>query len=229
MTSWPSRCSRSRCRRAPEPHRRRVRAVVERRVRLRASRRRATRTGSSMLPQKKNPDIAELARGKAGPPHRQPHRSAGDAQGLAARVQPRPAGGQGAAVRRGRPGAARRCRAITGMLGHAHVRRRPDAGRRRPPYAAATDLAEYLVAQGMPFRDAARRGRRARARDSVGEASLAALVEAEPRSAPRPRACSARRGGDAAHDARWRGPGSGRRCSSSGSRPELAADRARVG
>ena len=63
-------------------------------------------TGSSMLPQKKNPDIAELARGKAGrlighlaglPRH---------AEGPAARLQPRPAGGQGAAVRRRRAGAA---------------------------------------------------------------------------------------------------------------------------
>ena len=57
-------------------------------------------TGSSMLPQKKNPDIAELARGKAGPAHRRPHRPARHAQGPAARLQPRPAGGQGAAVRR---------------------------------------------------------------------------------------------------------------------------------
>ena len=66
-------------------------------------------TGSSMLPQKKNPDIAELARGKAG-------RLIGDLTGFlatlegpAARVQPRPAGGQGAAVRR-----ARHVRAVAG-------------------------------------------------------------------------------------------------------------------
>ena len=42
--------------------------------------------------------------GQGGPPHRQPHRPAGHAQGPAARLQPRPAGGQGAAVRRRRPG-----------------------------------------------------------------------------------------------------------------------------
>ena len=59
-------------------------------------------TGSSIMPQKKNPDVAELARGKAG-------RLVGDLAGLlttlkatAARVQPRPAGGQGAGLRRGR-------------------------------------------------------------------------------------------------------------------------------
>ncbi len=43
-------------------------------------------TGSSMLPQKKNPDIAELARGKAGRAHRQPDRTAGHAEGPAARA-----------------------------------------------------------------------------------------------------------------------------------------------
>ena len=65
-------------------------------------------TGTSMLPQKKNPDIAELARGKAGPADRRPHRLARHAQGPAARVQPRPPGGQGAAVRRPRQVRARR-------------------------------------------------------------------------------------------------------------------------
>jgi argininosuccinate lyase len=39
--------------------------VDQRRVRLRPLDD-ALRTGSSMMPQKKNPDIAELARGKAG-------------------------------------------------------------------------------------------------------------------------------------------------------------------
>ena len=59
-------------------------------------------TGSSIMPQKKNPDVAELARGKAG-------RLVGDLagpadhpQGAAAGLQPRPAGGQGAGVRRRR-------------------------------------------------------------------------------------------------------------------------------
>ena len=56
-------------------------------------------TGSSMLPQKKNADIAELARAKAG-------RLIGHLTGLpghleraAAFLQPRPARGQGASVR----------------------------------------------------------------------------------------------------------------------------------
>ena len=37
-------------------------------------------TGSSMLPQKKNPDIAELARGRTGRSDRQPDRCADDAR-----------------------------------------------------------------------------------------------------------------------------------------------------
>ena len=65
-------------------------------------------TGSSMLPQKKNPDVAELVRGKAG-------RLIGNLTGLlatlegtAALLQPRPPRGQGATVRLGatRPSSA---------------------------------------------------------------------------------------------------------------------------
>ncbi len=56
-------------------------------------------TGSSMLPQKKNPDIAELARGKAGRLIGNLTGLPGHAQGPAAQLQPRPPGGQGAAVR----------------------------------------------------------------------------------------------------------------------------------
>ncbi len=41
-------------------------------------------TGSSIMPQKKNPDVAELVRGKTGPAVRQPAEPAHDAQGPAA-------------------------------------------------------------------------------------------------------------------------------------------------
>ena len=84
-------------------------------------------TGSSMLPQKKNPDVAELARGKSG-------RLIGnltgllvDPQGPPPRVQPRPPGGQGAAVRLGRPDPAGAGRAL-GPPGDGRLRRGPDAG-----------------------------------------------------------------------------------------------------
>src|ERR1700746_1476647 len=72
-------------------------------------------TGSSIMPQKKNPDVAELARGKAGRPvARGGGRRVTHAKGPAADVQQGPAGGQGTGLRRGRhpaPGAARHGRA----------------------------------------------------------------------------------------------------------------------
>ena len=95
-------------------------------------------TGSSMLPQKKNPDIAELARGKTRPPHRPPDRSAGHPEGSSAGLQPRPSGGQGAALRR-LDQMRRALAAMTGLLAPRSfdtVRMRrpptPRPGRRRP-------------------------------------------------------------------------------------------------
>ena len=64
-------------------------------------------TGSSIMPQKKNPDIAELARGKAGRLIGTPDRAARHPQGPAVRLQPRPAGGQGGRLRLGRHPAPR--------------------------------------------------------------------------------------------------------------------------
>ena len=58
-------------------------------------------TGSSIMPQKKNPDIAELARGKAGRLIGGLVARADHAQGPAAGVRPGHAGGQGAGLRRG--------------------------------------------------------------------------------------------------------------------------------
>ena len=99
-------------------------------ARVRLGRRSTTpsSTGSSIMPQKKNPDIAELARGKAGRLIGNLTGAARHAQGPAARLQPRPAGGQGAGLRRRRhaaPAAARR---------HRHGR---DAALRRERLAAA--------------------------------------------------------------------------------------------
>ena len=76
---------------------------------------------------------------------RRPHRVPRHAQGPAARVQPRPAGGQGAAVRRPRPVGAWPSPALSGLLATATF----DVDRMQAaadsPYAAATDLAEWLV------------------------------------------------------------------------------------
>ena len=62
----------------------------------------ASSTGSSMMPQKKNPDPLELVRGKTGREHRPPRRVAGHDEGAAERVQQGPPGRQGGGVRRGR-------------------------------------------------------------------------------------------------------------------------------
>ena len=56
-------------------------------------------TGSSMMPQKLNPDVAELARGKAGTAIGRLDGAARDGEGPPARVRPRPAGGQGTGFR----------------------------------------------------------------------------------------------------------------------------------
>ena len=100
-------------------------------------------TGSSMLPQKKNPDIAELVRGKAGRLIGHLTGRARDAEGPPARVQPRSPGGQGAAVRRGRHGATGVARADRAARTATFVAERmqasadvPDVGGDRPGRAA---------------------------------------------------------------------------------------------
>jgi len=136
-------------------------------------------TGSSMLPQKKNPDVAELARGKAG-------RVIGDLTTLLV-------------VLKGLPLAYNRdlqedkepvfdavdqvglgLRALAGMLATATFNTDVMAAAADTPTAAATDLAEYLVEAGMPFRQAhAVVGGLVR-RHLAGEGTLADLVQAEP-------------------------------------------------
>jgi argininosuccinate lyase len=110
-------------------------------------------TGSSMLPQKKNPDIAELARGKAG-------RVIGDLTGLLATLKGLPLSYNRDLQEDKEPlfdavdqvGLA--LAAMTGLYGSLSF----EVGRMQAaadtPYAAATDLAELLVERGMPFRDA---------------------------------------------------------------------------
>ena len=70
-------------------------------------------TGSSMMPQKLNPDVAELVRGKAGTAIGRLTGLLATVKGLPARLRPRPPGGQAAGVRDatraagGAPGASR--------------------------------------------------------------------------------------------------------------------------
>ncbi len=110
-------------------------------------------TGSSMLPQKKNPDIAELARGKAG-------RVIGNLTGLLATLKGLPLAynrdlqedkeplfDSFDQVRRG-------LGAVAGMIDTLTFRTDEMADAADSPYAAATDLAEFLVRGGLPFREA---------------------------------------------------------------------------
>jgi argininosuccinate lyase len=136
-------------------------------------------TGSSMLPQKKNPDIAELARGKAG-------RLIGDLAGLLATLKGLPLAYNRDLQEDKEPlfdavdQVSLALGALTGMVATATF----DTDRMRAaadsPYLAATDLAEHLVAGGMPFREAhAVVG--ALVRDSLAsDIPLAELVAAHP-------------------------------------------------
>ncbi|WP_224277244.1 argininosuccinate lyase [Nocardioides lacusdianchii] len=110
-------------------------------------------TGSSIMPQKKNPDIAELARGKAG-------RLIGNLSGLMATLK-------------GLPLAYNRdlqedkepvfdsvetlevlLPAVTGMVATLTFNGERMAELAPQGFSLATDIAEWLVRQGVPFRDA---------------------------------------------------------------------------
>ncbi len=110
-------------------------------------------TGSSMLPQKKNPDIAELARGKAG-------RLIGNLAGFLATMKGLPLSYNRDYQEDKEPlfDTADQVRlalgAVTGMLATiTFVPERMQAAADAET-TAATDLAEWLVQRGMPFREA---------------------------------------------------------------------------
>jgi argininosuccinate lyase len=70
--------------------------------------------------------------------------------------------------------------ALDGMISTTTFNTEVMAAQAASPYAAATDLAEWLVAQGMPFRDAhAVVGEKVR-RALAGDSSLRELVAADP-------------------------------------------------
>jgi len=110
-------------------------------------------TGSSMLPQKKNPDVAELARAKAG-------RLIGHVAGFLATLKGLPlaynrdlqedkeplfdAVDQSVAI----------LVALTGLIATVTFDQRRMAEAADTAEAAAVDLAEWLVARGTPFRQA---------------------------------------------------------------------------
>ena len=110
-------------------------------------------TGSSMMPQKLNPDVAELARGKAGT-------AIGRLTGLLAVVKGLPLAydrdlqedkAPVFAARRDHAGALG---ALTVLVGGLELDRGRLAEAASDPLLLATDAAEALVRDGVPFRDA---------------------------------------------------------------------------
>ena len=110
-------------------------------------------TGSSMLPQKKNPDIAELARGKAG-------RLIGNLCGLLATLKGLPLAYNRDLQEDKEPlfdaldQVTRGVSALTGMLASTAFDTDRMAAAADTPAVAAVDLAEWLVQRGQPFRQA---------------------------------------------------------------------------
>lgn len=140
-------------------------------------------TGSSMMPQKKNPDIAELARGKAG-------RLIGHLTGLLTTLKGLPLtyNKDMQEDKEGLFDAVDTVRltllALDGMVSTTTFRTDRMAAQASSPYAAATDLAEYLVEQGTPFRDAhAIVGEHVR-NALAGAGTLSDLVESDSRLGP---------------------------------------------
>jgi argininosuccinate lyase len=110
-------------------------------------------TGSSMMPQKLNPDVAELARGKAGT-------AIGRLTGLLATVKGLPLA-YDRDLQEDKPPVFAARRDIVGALGALRVLvsglefdRDRLAQAASDPLLLATDAAEALVREGVPFRDA---------------------------------------------------------------------------
>ncbi|MDH3209048.1 MAG: argininosuccinate lyase [Burkholderiaceae bacterium] len=110
-------------------------------------------TGSSIMPQKKNPDVPELARGKTG-------RVVGHLMGLLMLMKSQPLAYNKDNQEDKEPlfdtvDTLRDTLRVFCELVSA-IRVKPDAMERaaRRGYATATDLADYLVKKGLPFRDA---------------------------------------------------------------------------
>ncbi|HMT93936.1 argininosuccinate lyase [uncultured Thiothrix sp.] len=110
-------------------------------------------TGSSIMPQKKNPDVPELVRGKSG-------RVFGHLMGLLTLMKSQPLAYNKDNQEDKEPlfdtvDTVLGClRAFGDMM--PHVQTKPEKMRRAAMqgFSTATDLADYLVRKGLPFRDA---------------------------------------------------------------------------
>ncbi len=181
-------------------------------------------TGSSIMPQKKNPDIAELARGKSG-------RLIGNLTGLLATLKGLPFAYNRDLQEDKEPtfDAVETLLLVVPAMAGSVATLRFDTERMAASapegFSLATEIAEWLVGQGVVFRDAheisgacvrsaeARRGR------AVGPHRLRAgrdLAGAHPRSS-----CALERGGGhrCPVPVRRHGPGPGRRAAGRPARP----------
>jgi argininosuccinate lyase len=110
-------------------------------------------TGSSIMPQKKNPDFAELTRGKTG-------RVYGDLMALLTTMKSLPLAYNKdlQECKEGPADAAKTlldCMAIaSGMLETMTVNAKTMLAQAGKGFTAATDVADYLAKKGMPFREA---------------------------------------------------------------------------
>ena len=110
-------------------------------------------TGSSIMPQKKNPDVAELTRGKSG-------RLIGNLTGLLATLKAQPLAYNRDLQEDKEPlfDSVEQLElllpALAGMLGTLRFDTDRMAALAPAGFTLATDIAEWLVRQGVPFRDA---------------------------------------------------------------------------
>ena len=110
-------------------------------------------TGSSIMPQKKNPDVPELARGKTG-------RVVGHLMGLITLMKGQPLAYNKDNQEDKEPlfdtvdTLKDTLRIFAEMMGAITVNANAMQAAARRGYATATDLADYLVKKGLPFRDA---------------------------------------------------------------------------
>ena len=112
-------------------------------------------TGSSIMPQKKNPDMAELCRGKTG-------RVYGDLMGLLTTLKGLPLA-YNKDMQEDKEGVFDACDTVAmcldicaPMIATMKVNKDAMAAAASKGFMNATDLADYLVLKGIPFRDAYR-------------------------------------------------------------------------
>jgi argininosuccinate lyase len=141
-------------------------------------------TGSSIMPQKKNPDVPELIRGKTG-------RVNGHLVALLTLMKAQPLAYNKDNQEDKEPlfdtvdTVTTSLSVFTDMIGGIEVNREAMREAARQGYATATDLADYLVKKGMPFREAheavaqAVRHAEVRAKD-LSELQLAELQQFSP-------------------------------------------------